>query len=161
MVQDYLASGPDPALYEFLQARLRRTDRDRSAACVGTTFRNFPSFPQRYMETVDLPAADPCVRVEPLKPPSQPVVYTEDDLHVRQFTGDQLAPPDRRTRGQDPTSPPTSGSERSTAPRADEAGRPVGGPSRSTRTTPLDDGAWTNDPRRPRSRRATRPSRSS
>ena len=39
------------------------------------------------MELVDLPTADPRVRVEPLKGPTQPVIYTEDDLHVRQFTG--------------------------------------------------------------------------
>ena len=27
------------------------------------------------------------MRVEPLKPLTQPVLYTEDDLHIRQFTG--------------------------------------------------------------------------
>jgi hypothetical protein len=26
------------------------------------------------------------VKVEPLKAPTQPVIYTEDDLHIRQFT---------------------------------------------------------------------------
>src|SRR5918993_1919841 len=50
MVQDYLAGDPEPALYEFL-----RYDFDelgaRHGSVVGTTFRNFPSFPQRYMQT--------------------------------------------------------------------------------------------------------------
>ena len=53
---------------------------------VGTTFRNFPSFPQRYMEAVDMPSADPLVKVERLKRLTQPVLYTEDDLHIRHFT---------------------------------------------------------------------------
>ena len=53
---------------------------------VATTFRNFPSFPQRYMEARDLPSNDPNVRVERIKPLTQPVLYTEDDLHIRQFT---------------------------------------------------------------------------
>jgi hypothetical protein len=85
MVQDYLSGDPEPALYEFL-----RYDFDglvnRYGAVVGTTFRNFPSFPQRYMQPVEMPAAEPCVRVEPLKPANQPDVYTENDLHVREFT---------------------------------------------------------------------------
>ena len=33
-----------------------------------------------------MPPADPSVKIEPLKPPTQPVRYTEDDLHIRQFT---------------------------------------------------------------------------
>jgi hypothetical protein len=88
MVQEYLATKPDPALYDFLQhdfAGLSET----FGGVVGTTFSNFPSFPQRYIETVDLPAADPCVKVEPLKTPSQPPIYTESDLYIRQFTGDR------------------------------------------------------------------------
>ena len=35
---------------------------------------------------------DPSVRVEPLKPPTQPVLYTEDDLHIRQFTEQTSTP---------------------------------------------------------------------
>lgn len=88
MVQDYLATTPDPALYEFLKYDFSGLT-EMYGGVLGTTFRNFPSFPQRYMETVDLPATDPCVRVEPLKIPSRPVIYTEQDLHVRQFTGDR------------------------------------------------------------------------
>lgn len=86
MVHAYLATKPDPALYDFLAHDFQALN-DRFGGVVATTFSNFPSFPQRYMELVDLPTADPRVRVEPLKGPTQPVIYTEDDLHVRQFTG--------------------------------------------------------------------------
>ncbi len=85
MVKSYLATGPDPALYEFLQDDFGGLT-ERYGGVVGTTFRNFPSFPQRYMERVDMPSADPFLRIERLKPPTQPVHYTENDLHMRQFT---------------------------------------------------------------------------
>jgi hypothetical protein len=90
MVKAYLESGPDPSLYEFLQhdfAGLNST----YGGVLATTFRNFPSFPQRYMEPLEMPAADCTVRVEPLKRLTQPVVYTEHDLHVRQFTGSRTS----------------------------------------------------------------------
>lgn len=85
MVHAYLATEPDPRLYDFLEHDFSELTA-RYGGVVGTTFRNFPSFPQRYMQTVDLPSPDPSVRVEPLKAATQPVVYTEDDLHIRQFT---------------------------------------------------------------------------
>jgi hypothetical protein len=84
MVKAYLASGPDPAMFDFLQDDFSGLI-DRHDGVVATTFRNFPSFPQRYMERLDIPSADLAVRVEPLKPLTQPVLYTEADLHVRQF----------------------------------------------------------------------------
>jgi hypothetical protein len=85
MVRTYLASGPDPALYSFLEHDFPALTA-RFGGVVATTFRNFPSFPQRYMEAFDMPPTDSSVRVEPLKPLTQPVLYTEDDLHIRQFT---------------------------------------------------------------------------
>jgi hypothetical protein len=87
MTRDYIAANPDPRLYEFL-----RHDFAGLQALYGgvtaTTFRNFPSFPQRYTEpctalTVESPEG---VKVEPLKRALQPALYTERDLHVRQFT---------------------------------------------------------------------------
>jgi hypothetical protein len=36
------------------------------------------------MQAVEMPV-DPKVRLEPIKPPSQPVLYTADDLQMRQF----------------------------------------------------------------------------
>jgi hypothetical protein len=59
---------------------------------IGTSFRTFPSFPQRYIERLsDQP---PCesdaagIKVEPLRAQQQPTRYTEDDLHVREFKKD-------------------------------------------------------------------------
>jgi hypothetical protein len=85
MVKGYLVSGADPALYDFLQDDFDALV-DHHGGVVGTTFRNFPSFPQRYMEPVDMPSADSQVRVERLKPLTQPTLYTEDDLQVRHFS---------------------------------------------------------------------------
>ncbi len=87
MTKQYLASRPDPALFEFLQCDFAELHR-RYGGVTATTFRNFPSFPQRYMEPcATLPVEDVSgVRVEPLKRPGQPPLYTERDLHVRQFT---------------------------------------------------------------------------
>jgi hypothetical protein len=87
MTRDYLASRPDPALYEFLRLNFS-TLHSRFGGVTATTFRNFPSFPQRYMEAcATLPVEQPGVKVEPLKRLSQPTLYTERDLHVREFTG--------------------------------------------------------------------------
>jgi len=85
MVQAYLRTNPDPQVYDFLQHDFDELNL-RFGGVVGTTFKNFPSFPQRFMEAVDLPSGDPCVKVEPLKSASQPLIYTEDDLHIRQVT---------------------------------------------------------------------------
>jgi len=85
MVRSYLATDPDPALAAFLQPDFGSLVSGHGGV-VATTFRNFPSFPQRYMEPVMMPSAEPLVRIEPLKPPTQPVRYSEDDLHIRQFT---------------------------------------------------------------------------
>ena len=57
---------------------------------MGTSFRNFPSFPQRYIERLahQLPSESdaPGVRIEALPPPPLPTHYTENDLHMRQFS---------------------------------------------------------------------------
>ena len=88
MVREYLGTGPDPALYDFLRYDFAQLT-ELYGGVVATTFRNFPSFPQRYIQAVDLPSSDPCVKVEPLKASSQPALYTERDLYTRQFTGDR------------------------------------------------------------------------
>jgi hypothetical protein len=84
MVNAYLVSGPDPQSYDFLEHDFAGLT-ERYGGVVATAFRNFPSFPQRYMQRVDMPV-EPAVRLEPVKPTSQPTVYTEDDLQMRQFT---------------------------------------------------------------------------
>jgi len=84
----YLASKPDPALLDFLRLDFAQLQA-RYGGVLATTFRNFPSFPQRYMAPCDtLSANEPAgIKIEPLKRLTQPVLYTERDLHVRQFTG--------------------------------------------------------------------------
>src|SRR3954452_12662591 len=88
MVHTYLASKPDPAVYDFLRDDFTSLE-SHYGGIVGTTFRTFPSFPQRYVER--LAEQMPCesdgegVRVEPLRVAHQPTRYTQDDLHIRQF----------------------------------------------------------------------------
>ena len=87
MVNQYLESKPDPAVYDFLQYNLAELTAQHGGV-VGTTFRSFPSYPQRYTEVVDpqpeAPADVDC-RVEPLKVPRVKTAFTEDDLVIRQF----------------------------------------------------------------------------
>jgi hypothetical protein len=88
MVQTYLLSAP-PSAYDFLRDDFAALEA-RHGGIVGTTFRTFPSYPQRYIERLaDQP---PCeadwdgIAVEPLQVPQQPRRYSQDDLHIRQFT---------------------------------------------------------------------------
>jgi hypothetical protein len=87
MTRGYLASRPDPALFEFLKMDFGAL-QERYGGVAATTFRNFPSFPQRYMAPCETLSADEPtgVKIEPLKRLTQPVLYTERDLNVRQFT---------------------------------------------------------------------------
>jgi hypothetical protein len=89
MVQTYLDSKPDPKLYEFLRHDFSGLER-RHGGIVGTSFRTFPSFPQRYIERLSqqFPAEwdSPNVRIEPLRASQTPTHYTENDLHIRQFS---------------------------------------------------------------------------
>jgi hypothetical protein len=87
MVHDYLETRPEPELIDFL-----RYDFDgltaRFGGVVGTTFRGYPSYPQRYEEALnpqpDLPVAVTCP-VEPLRPRRSAVAYGETDLVRRRF----------------------------------------------------------------------------
>jgi hypothetical protein len=89
MVQAYLDSQPDPKTYDFLRHDFG-TLEGRHGGIVGTSFRTFPSFPQRYIERLahQLPTESdaPDVRIEALRPPPLPTLYTENDLHMRQFS---------------------------------------------------------------------------
>jgi hypothetical protein len=87
MTREYMATAPDPSLYDFLRWDFSELHM-QFGGVTATTFRNFPSFPQRYMEPCStLPVEESGVKVEPLKRFSQPRLYTERDLHVREFTG--------------------------------------------------------------------------
>jgi len=91
MVHTYVDSRPSPAVYDFLTEDFA-TLETRHGGIVGTTFRTFPSFPQRYIEA--LVEQPPCeadtdgVQVEPLREVQMPTQYSADDLHVRQFMRD-------------------------------------------------------------------------
>jgi len=91
MVSDYLDSHPDPAVYDFLRYDFTSLN-GRYGGVVGTSFRAFPSYPQRYLERLDeQPACDVSmqgVEVEPWRPIRRREHYTEADLHVRQFMFD-------------------------------------------------------------------------
>jgi hypothetical protein len=87
MVRQYLASKPDPAVYEFLRYNLAELTATHGGV-VGTTFRSFPSYPQRYMEVLKPQpesTTDINCRVEPLKMPRVKTIFTEDDMVVREF----------------------------------------------------------------------------
>ena len=90
-VRAYLESQPDPAVIDFLRHDFATLEAMHGGV-TGTSFRGFPSFPQRYIERlaeqvpVDADAGD--VKVEPLRPPKQPTCYTENDLDARHFSQD-------------------------------------------------------------------------
>jgi hypothetical protein len=91
MVHTYLGSTPSAETLDFLRADFSALTAQYGGVAA-TSFRSFPSFPQRYIERLaeqmpcEADAAD--VTVEPLRTPNQPTRFTEDDLHVRQFTAD-------------------------------------------------------------------------
>jgi len=87
MVNQYLDTKPDPGAFDFLQHNFEDLS-SRFGGVVGTAFRGFPSYPQRYTEVLQPqpapPDAAPC-RVDPLKVPRISTRFTEDDLVVREF----------------------------------------------------------------------------
>ena len=89
MVQAYLATGPDPAVYDFLREDFAGLTA-KHGGVVGTTFKGFPSYPQRYTEVAsDQPELrELAVRVEPMKRPALQTRYTGDDLYMREFRAD-------------------------------------------------------------------------
>jgi hypothetical protein len=88
MVTAYLDSRPDPEIYDFLRHDFAALEQ-RYGGIVGTSFRTFPSYPQRFLEPLEVqPPCDadiPGVEVEPIRVGQQPKRYTDDDLHIRQF----------------------------------------------------------------------------
>jgi hypothetical protein len=88
MVRQYLDTKPDPQTYDFLQYSFAELT-EKFGGVVGTTFRSFPSYPQRYTERVDpqppAPAELGDCRVEAVKAPRVPTRFTEDDVVIREF----------------------------------------------------------------------------
>ena len=62
---------------------------ERFGGVVGTTFKAFPSYPQRYTEACHPQPAPPVemagCRVEPVKAPRVATRFREDDIVVREF----------------------------------------------------------------------------
>jgi len=83
-----MASKPNPEVYDFLRQDFSQLDA-RYGGVVATSFKSFPSFPQRYIER--LAEQLPCeadtegVAVEPLREPQHPTRYSDEHLHIRQF----------------------------------------------------------------------------
>jgi hypothetical protein len=87
MVNQYVASKPNPATYDFLTQNMAELTA-RYGGVVGTTFRGFPSYPQRYTEVLEHQpeaAEEFQCRVEPLKVARVTKRFTEDDLVIREF----------------------------------------------------------------------------
>jgi hypothetical protein len=88
MVHTYLGNEPTPAALDFLRHDFAALEA-QFGGVVATSFRNFPSYPQRYIERLD--EQPPCdadgegIVVERLHESAHTVRYTEDDLHIRQF----------------------------------------------------------------------------
>ncbi len=88
MVHEYLDSRPDPKVYEFLRQDFDTLAR-RLGGVVATTFRTYPSFPQRYRERLaEQPRGPKVPHIVPLSEPSRPHQYTEADLEIRRFLPD-------------------------------------------------------------------------
>jgi hypothetical protein len=91
MVTAYLDSRPDPETFEFLRHDFEALEA-RYGGVIATSFRTFPSYPQRFIESLACqPACDASlagIEVERLRPHQQPTIYTQDDLYVRQFMRD-------------------------------------------------------------------------
>jgi hypothetical protein len=97
MVRQYLATGPDPQRVEFLGYDFQEL-QTKYGRVVATTFKNYPSYPQRYVEALSVQPVDPDVPapVQPLPRQTQPDRYSDIDLVVREFTekaSKRVAPP--------------------------------------------------------------------
>jgi hypothetical protein len=114
LVDAYMASGPDEAAFDFLRHDFA-TLTARYGTIVGTTFRGFPSYPQRYPEPLCTQPEAPPVTVVPVPARRAQPDYTERDLCLRVFT-------DRGSRRLDvPVASSSSTSLRQPAAAADAA----------------------------------------
>jgi hypothetical protein len=85
IVREYVASGPDPAVREFLGLDFEGLVK-RHGGVAGTVFRDFPAFPQRYRERLaDQPRAPRAPQIVPVPPRPHRRLFTEADLVLREF----------------------------------------------------------------------------
>ena len=87
MVKDYLDTRPDPSAARFPAPRLRGA-RNAARRRRRHQFRTFPSYPQRYIETLSAAAFDLDLptSASSRSRSAAAAAYSEDDLHVRHFT---------------------------------------------------------------------------
>jgi hypothetical protein len=87
MVRQYLATNPSPATYDFLRHDFAGL-QSRHGGVSAATFRNYPSYPQRYVEALAEQPDDPPVSapLAPLPRQYQPRRYADGDLMVREFS---------------------------------------------------------------------------
>jgi hypothetical protein len=90
MVSEYLDTKPDPAIYDFLKLDFNALET-KHAGVGGISFRSFPSYPQRFIERLEVQPVCPDldgVEMEPWRERRLRASYSEDDLHMRQFFRD-------------------------------------------------------------------------
>ena len=88
IVREYVASRPEPAVYDFLSLDFDGLTR-RHGGVTGTVFRNFPSFPQRYRERLaDQPRTPRAPHIVPVPPRAHRRLFTDADLVMREFLRD-------------------------------------------------------------------------
>lgn len=99
MVRQYLATDPDPAMYEFLRYDFAGL-QERYGKVAAATFRNYPSYPQRYQEALPDQPAEPLLPapLAPLPRQRQPDRYEETDLVLREFSPSTARRARRRAR---------------------------------------------------------------
>jgi hypothetical protein len=87
MVRQYLATNPAPAIHDFLRYDFSEL-QTRYGRIAAATFRNYPSYPQRYLEALAEQPEDPPVSVPlaPLPRQCQPRCYADNDVIVREFS---------------------------------------------------------------------------
>jgi len=84
-VKAYLRTQPDPAVYEFLRYDFAGLAA-RYGQVVATTFRNFPSYPQIYLDPLaEQPHGPDTPEIVRLRRVSQPRLYTQHDVITREF----------------------------------------------------------------------------
>ena len=89
MVIEYLDAAISPAIYDFLIDDFATLSAKHDGV-VGTCFRPFPSYPQRFRERLESQPVsnDPrmaSVNVEPWRAVTRRTHFTEEQLHARQF----------------------------------------------------------------------------
>lgn len=85
LVREYLATEPDPAVLAVVRDDLATLADTHGRVCA-TTFRRYPSYPQRYMEVLSQQPVGPDVPIEPLPPARTPARYTDSDIVTRDIT---------------------------------------------------------------------------